>query len=241
MPTASESAVAFNLELGRCRTLAECRDLFAKTIQPFGYDAFACSEIDLDVRQRSAIYMMNWPEDWRHFVFASNWVEHCPVVNELKNRHRPFQWSDLPADREIGKVEREAMKLFRQFNWIGGFCVPLRRGENRYGYVSLHSGSKRTPPDVRDALAMMATCLYEKARRLAPQLGAHLQLAGLTLREMDSLRLVARGLSDREIGERLTIAPATAHEYVERAKRKLKAGSRAELVGIAVSMGLVEN
>ncbi len=39
--------------------------------------------------------------------------------------------------------------------------------------------------------------------------------AGLTPREVEVLRLLARGLSNREIAERLAIAPKTAGNHVE--------------------------
>jgi LuxR family transcriptional regulator len=57
---------------------------------------------------------------------------------------------------------------------------------------------------------------------------------------MDCLRLVGAGKSDRAIATKLGIAVGTAHEYVENAKRKLKARSRAETIAVAVSLGIID-
>ena len=53
------------------------------------------------------------------------------------------------------------------------------------------------------------------------------------------MALVARGLSNDEIAERLTISPATAKTHVSRAMTKLGARDRAQLVVLAYQTGLV--
>jgi two-component system nitrate/nitrite response regulator NarL len=59
------------------------------------------------------------------------------------------------------------------------------------------------------------------------------------MREIDCLRLIARGATDREVGRKLGISQSTAHEHFERAKKKLKVSSRAEAIAIAVSLAIV--
>ena len=64
-------------------------------------------------------------------------------------------------------------------------------------------------------------------------------LAELTEREREVMALVALGLSNEEIAQRLTISPATAKTHVSRAMLKLDARDRAQLVVIAYQTGLV--
>jgi DNA-binding NarL/FixJ family response regulator len=63
-------------------------------------------------------------------------------------------------------------------------------------------------------------------------------LEELTDREREVLSLVAEGLSNDEIGERLIVSPATAKTHVSRAMGKLGARDRAQLVVIAYESGL---
>jgi DNA-binding NarL/FixJ family response regulator len=66
---------------------------------------------------------------------------------------------------------------------------------------------------------------------------ARLQRA-LTERELEVLAMVARGLSNAEIAEELTISPATAKTHVAHLLTKLDARDRIQLVIIAYQSGL---
>ena len=61
----------------------------------------------------------------------------------------------------------------------------------------------------------------------------------LTARERQITILVARGLSNEEIAERLVISPATAKTHVNRAMAKVHARDRAQLVVFAYEYGLM--
>lgn len=63
-------------------------------------------------------------------------------------------------------------------------------------------------------------------------------IADLTEREREITVLVAAGLSNTEIGERLFISPATAKTHVNRAMMKTGARDRAQLVYLAYEAGL---
>jgi DNA-binding NarL/FixJ family response regulator len=63
-------------------------------------------------------------------------------------------------------------------------------------------------------------------------------ISELTEREREIVTLVAEGLSNGEIAERLVISPATARTHVSRAMVKLQARDRAQLVVFAFQSGL---
>jgi DNA-binding NarL/FixJ family response regulator len=65
------------------------------------------------------------------------------------------------------------------------------------------------------------------------------QLDVLTDREREIMALAAKGLSNDQIAELLTISPATAKTHVSRAMSKLGARDRAQLVVLAYESGLV--
>ncbi|TQS43071.1 response regulator transcription factor [Cryptosporangium phraense] len=65
------------------------------------------------------------------------------------------------------------------------------------------------------------------------------RLEVLTDREREVLALVAEGLTNEQIAERLVVSPLTARTHVHRAMAKLGARDRAQLVVIAYQTGLV--
>lgn len=72
-----------------------------------------------------------------------------------------------------------------------------------------------------------------------PVLSQMPELADLTDREREVLQLVAKGLSNQDIADELTISPHTAKTHVNRIMAKLYAHDRAQLVIIAYESGLL--
>jgi DNA-binding NarL/FixJ family response regulator len=64
--------------------------------------------------------------------------------------------------------------------------------------------------------------------------------AGLSEREIEVVRLVARGLSNPEIGRQLVISRRTAEHHVQHVYRKLGVSSRAAVALFALEHGLIE-
>ncbi|MEV6299159.1 response regulator transcription factor [Actinoplanes sp. NPDC051861] len=70
-------------------------------------------------------------------------------------------------------------------------------------------------------------------------LGEHRRLdTGLTPREIEVLRLVAKGLTYKQVAERLTISLRTVQNHVQNTLHKLQFHNRSELVRYAIENGL---
>ena len=63
---------------------------------------------------------------------------------------------------------------------------------------------------------------------------------GLTARELDVLRLVARGLSNADIGRELSIGEATVKTHLIRAFAKLEVTDRTAAVTAAYASGYID-
>jgi DNA-binding NarL/FixJ family response regulator len=107
------------------------------------------------------------------------------------------------------------------------------------------------PDDLRQAVRVVAggdallspsvtrRLIEEFAGRPGPRRADPRRLEPLTERERQVVALVAEGLSNGEIGRRLSMSPATAKTHVSRAMAKLDARDRAQLVVLAYETGLV--
>ena len=128
---------------------------------------------------------------------------------------------------------------------------------DEYVFGALRAGAsgfllKDTPPtQLLDAIRVVAAgeallaprvtraLIEEFARAPSADRISDVSLAPLTDREREVLGLVAQGLSNTEIAERIFVGSATVKTHVSRLLLKLDARDRAQLVMLAYESGLV--
>ena len=127
---------------------------------------------------------------------------------------------------------------------------------DEYVFESLRAGASGfllkdvEPDDLRSAVRTVAAghsllapavtrrVIEEATARRGPAPVAPERLGLLTEREREVVTLVARGLSNEEIGAALLMSPLTAKTHVSRAMTKLSLRDRAQLVVFAYETGL---
>jgi DNA-binding NarL/FixJ family response regulator len=96
---------------------------------------------------------------------------------------------------------------------------------------------------VRSGDALLAPSITRRlVERFAPQAAGrsavHRDLAELTPRELEVLKLLARGLSNAELAAELTVSEATVKTHVARVLSKLQLRDRVQAVVLAYETGL---
>jgi DNA-binding CsgD family transcriptional regulator/tetratricopeptide (TPR) repeat protein len=151
--------------------------------------------------------------------------------------------------RLLGEADPDAWaRAAAEFDY--GYRYELARTRRRWSEALLAAGDRDTAREQAAAALAVAreigavplvTALSDLSRR------ARLDLPGvagggagvLTGREAEVLALVAEGLSNRQIGERLYISGKTVSVHVSRVLDKLGVGGRAEAVAVAHRRGLL--
>jgi DNA-binding NarL/FixJ family response regulator len=87
---------------------------------------------------------------------------------------------------------------------------------------AVHAGQKRIPPEI------------------AAELADHATDEALTDREIDVLRLIAAGNSNKQIADRLSIGEATVKSHITNILSKLGANDRTHAVTIALKRGIID-
>ena len=116
----------------------------------------------------------------------------------------------------------------------GGFLLKDATAEELIAAVhALASGDAVLAPSVTRRV------IEAFGRVPAPDPGAGKRLAGLSAREQEVLRLLARGLSNAEIAAELFVSDATAKTHVSNVLAKLQLRDRVQAVILAYESGLV--
>ena len=86
----------------------------------------------------------------------------------------------------------------------------------------------------------LAGLVLGEFRRMAAEAAGHkgLEVPGLTHREIEVLKLVATGMSYKQIGEHLFISHRTVQNHVQNTLIKLQLHNRVQLVRFAIAKGL---
>ncbi|RZT88008.1 LuxR family two component transcriptional regulator [Pseudonocardia sediminis] len=116
------------------------------------------------------------------------------------------------------------------------------------GVDELLDAVRRTARGVAVFTPGLAGLVLGEFRRMAdaparPQGGAggDVPVPALTERETEVLRLVAKGLTAKQIGERLVVSHRTVESHIQNTLRKLQLHNRSQLVRYAIEQGLADD
>ncbi|MBL1077377.1 response regulator transcription factor [Nocardia sp. 2] len=146
----------------------------------------------------------------------------------------------IAADPALAEVRVVVLTTFELDEYV---FEAMRSGAT--GFLVKHTEPADLVKAVRVVAAGDALLSPGVTRRLVAEFATHAkpapvaELSGLTDREREVMTLVAEGLTNAEIAERLYMSPATARTHVSRILVKLNARDRTQLVVMAYESGLV--
>jgi DNA-binding CsgD family transcriptional regulator len=166
----------------------------------------------------------------------------------------PILWLG-PAERYLGMlaaVMRRWQDAERHFNAAlqldSGPRTPASLAHTRYHFAAMlamrepERAASLLDQALATARALNLTALVQRAEALGHKLSERrARPAGLSGREMQILRLIAEGKTNREIGKLLFISPNTVANQVRSILAKTSCSNRAEAAAFAVRQGMVGN
>ncbi len=195
---------------------------------------------DHPILRKGIAAMVNAEADMKLVAEASGGQE----AIELYRLHRPdvalmdLQMPEMNGAEAISEIQREfndaRIIVLTTYSGDAQILKALKAGARAYilkGHVhrelletirAVHAGQKRIPPDI------------------AAQLAEHATDDALSSREIDVLRLIAAGNSNKLIADQLSIGEATVKSHVANILSKLSANDRAHAVTIGLKRGMIE-
>ena len=124
---------------------------------------------------------------------------------------------------------------------VGAFVLPLYRAEYDRGLAAARAGLDETTLGAAwsEGRAMMPGEAIEYALKTEEPSASPKGTAGLSEREQEVLRLVAEGLTDAQVAEKLYLSPRTVGWHLRSVYRKLGVPSRAAAAKAAVERSLI--
>lgn len=195
---------------------------------------------DHPILRKGIASLVNAETDMKLIAEASSGTE----AIEQYRLHRPdvtlmdLQMPEMNGAEAIREIQSEFQDariiVLTTYSGDAQILKALRAGARAYilkGHVHrelletirvVHAGQKRIPPDI------------------AAQLADHATDDALSPREIDVLRLIAEGNSNKLIADRLSIGEATVKSHVANILSKLGANDRTHAVTIGLKRGIIE-
>jgi DNA-binding SARP family transcriptional activator/DNA-binding CsgD family transcriptional regulator len=198
------------------------------------------------------IYALLAPFADRVIVNVPGWMLHGPThhfLGLLASTLERWEGAEHHLQHALAMNESMGARPFAAYTQVAWADMLLRRGEP----ADRERAREMLERAIAAAADMGTLYLHQQASRLLKHLGKHENMVtdrphesrgvqqphGLSSRELEVLRLVADGLPDREIADRLFISPRTVQTHVTNILNKLGVSSRAAAAAQAVRDQLI--
>lgn len=215
------------------------QDRFIATLNALGYQHIACASHVDPLRPRpGAVSILTYPMAWLQQYSAENFARIDPVFLAARIMTAPFYWDECLSKMRLDREQKRVLAEGAAYGLASGLTIPLRSPDVIPASCSLVASADGVDP-LHMAHTLMVVIYGHGAvhRRLNPN--ALVKPVVLPSRERECLTLAGRGKSDWAIGELLGINARTAHNSIERAKKRYGVSHRVQAVVRAVFDGQI--
>lgn len=236
-----ELAEAFMEQHGRGVPLSELKSTFEKSLQEVGIRHFAiCTHADPLNPRNASLLFQTYPQEWLRYYNENGYYRIDPVFRYAEERLIPFFWDDVAFRATLTTAQREILLEAQRHGLAHGYTVPIHPAGMPTASCSVVPGSSVVERGTYQAVFTMACFMFDAMLRG----NVHTECGGarsvqLSERERQCLELAAQGKDDWAIGSLLRISERTAHNHIERAKRRLGVCTRVQVIVHALSEGQI--
>jgi len=233
-------ALGFAVSASNLDSMVQLERSLLEAIAPMGMTAAASGLVSgPKADSPDQFHFAGWPADWAAYYTSHDFLLVDPLPRWARNSGAPITWSGLFASLSPRDPGRDAIDAGKRFGFNEGMAVPTRSADNYLGLVAFGGPRERLSPVEQAYLTMVARAAFEGAERIANKGDIGRAAPILSAREIDCIKLVVRGHSDRQIGKLLGLSDATVRFHLANARTKSGAVSRTHLAALAVARGYV--
>ena len=235
-----ELAESFMEQHGRKVPLPELKHHFQSSLSQLGIRYFACCQHGDPLSVRGAALMFqNYPQEWLREFSESALYRIDPIARFADERLLPFRWDDPEFRASLTPARREVLIRAAAHGIVNGYTVPIHSPGSPPASCSVVPDSGAViDAAVAQAVFSMACYMFDAMLR-SNTVCIVVRPMQLSKRERQCLELAAQGKDDWAIGLLLRISERTAHNHIERAKRRLGVCTRVQVIVHALSDGQI--
>jgi DNA-binding CsgD family transcriptional regulator len=236
-----EIAEAFIEQHARGASLPQLKKAFESALLELGIRHFACcSHVDPLNPRHAGLVFQTYPGDWVRYFSESGRYRIDPVFRYADERMVPFSWDD-PAFRAGLTPLQLGILTEAEGRGLGhGYTVPIHPPGGQMASCSVVPDSGVIDRGAYQAVFMMACFMFDAMLRgVVRERCSGTRPLQFSERERQCLELAAQGKDDWSIGSLLRISERTAHNHIERAKRRLGVCTRVQVIVQALSDGQI--
>ena len=184
---------------------------------------------------------LTYTQDWMAHYQNQKYIRVDPVVKKATQQFHPLDWNRLDwSSRGSKAFLGDAINA-----GVGnqGLSIPIRGKNGQFALFTINDNendatwSKFVDENQRDMM-LISHHIHQKANELLCREDEQ-NLAKLSMREVDALTYLARGLSRAKAAEKMQLSEHTLRVYIDTARHKLGGLNLIHAISIAQSKSLI--
>jgi len=224
--------------LQHCNSSQQVGAAFAEMIAPHGFTMVSCGGCrDTPSGPVWEFFFNTWPAEFLIEYQMNDYVRHDIMPAMARLSTAPFTWRELLRVHRSTDQQIEFHKRIRELGIVDGFAVPIHLPGGDVGLCVSVATHPIEDAEQRLALHLASLYAHDRCRVLGGLTEPSSLKSPLSPRELECLKWVLDGKSDRDIGVILGISHNTVHFHIERVKKKLGVRTRTQAAAMVVSLG----
>lgn len=230
--------VEFERRAKRATDLPELESLTEALIRSIGLQWFTLMRPRASPTFDSSIFMTNYPAEWVERVFADKRHLDDPIHAAVCRSVDGIQWRDIARLVKLTDHQKETLYLASNYGLRNGQTIPFRLTGMPDAMFSVGISRRSViKSDLILAAKLLGSIVFAKAHELVSLITNEPAITRLSPRQIQCIRLISQGLTDKSIGKELALSPETVKEYVEDARQRYGALRRTQLIAAAIRDG----
>jgi DNA-binding CsgD family transcriptional regulator len=211
--------------------------IFTEETKALGFEHHTCiSLVDLNNPPLDAIQVFRFPEAWVEYYIREEYYKYDVVIKTVLKNTGPYLWKALDVS---DKRNRQIFAEAKEAGIRDGLTIPIALPGNYPCSINMAGDHTDVDPLSYHVVHLMAEYYLLRIVELSKSNRRLFDPPDLTPRELECLVWMAKGKSDGEIGDILSISHRTVNGYIENIRKKMDVGTRTQAVALAIVCGLI--